>query len=175
MNSMKRLSIMALMLVIGAVQGCSQQKDTKVVDLAQFKVDTAQALQQRIDERNEKLRADFLQFKKIESIAFSDQSELDVNNLKTLSLHLVSRNALKSSKESYCKMMNQYFADIYHLGHFNLPLISQIQIPQTQSKDLPNYFADAEHYYQFIIQEHTTYKQVQEAMGLGCNLRSALK
>ncbi len=43
----------------------------------------ATTLQQRFEQLNQKLANDFAQLKKMESLAFSDQSALDVTNLKT--------------------------------------------------------------------------------------------
>ena len=71
-------------------------------------------------------------------------------------------------------MMNGYFAEMYHLGHQNLSLIGQLQLPHAQYEDLAKSFANADQFYDFILNRYTSYRQAQEIMGFGCNLKEAL-
>ena len=165
------LSTLALGLTLTA---CSQEPEKVEVDPAQYQVKNAQELQQRFDTLNQKLATDFSQFKKVESIAFEHQFPLDVNNLRTLNQHLVASTALKSSKMAYCDMMNGYFAEMYRLGHYNLNLVNDIQLPNTEKEDLKANFSTADQFYTFILDRYTSYRQVQQTMNYGCNLKAAL-
>jgi len=42
------------------------------------------------------------------------------------------------------------------------------------ASNLKSKFANADAFYNFVLEEHTTYKQAQLGMGFGCNLRGAL-
>ncbi|MDM1324653.1 hypothetical protein [Acinetobacter pseudolwoffii] len=163
----------SLALLIG-LTACSKEPQKPVVDPVKYQVQTAQELQQRFDALNSQLAQDFQKFKKLESIAFSHQFPLDVNNLQTLNRHLVSSTALKPSKIAYCDMMNAYFADMYRLGHYNLELVDDIQLPNAANENLKDNFSNADHFYTFILDCYTTYRQVQQTMGYGCNLKAAL-
>lgn len=163
----------SLALLIG-LTACSKEPQKPVVDPVKYQVQTAQELQQRFDALNSQLAQDFQKFKKLESIAFSHQFPLDVNNLQTLNRHLVSSTALKPSKIAYCDMMNAYFADMYRLGHYNLELVDDIQLPNAANENLKDNFSNADHFYTLILDRYTTYRQVQQTMGYGCNLKAAL-
>ncbi|PJI30559.1 hypothetical protein [Acinetobacter pseudolwoffii] len=163
----------SLALLIG-LTACSKEPQKPVVDPVKYQVQTAQKLQQRFDALNSQLAQDFQKFKKLESIAFSHQFPLDVNNLQTLNRHLVSSTALKPSKIAYCDMMNAYFADMYRLGHYNLELVDDIQLPNAANENLKDNFSNVDHFYTFILDRYTTYRQVQQTMGYGCNLKAAL-
>ncbi|UBX51418.1 MULTISPECIES: hypothetical protein [Acinetobacter] len=163
----------SLALLIG-LTACSKEPQKPVVDPVKYQVQTAQELQQRFDALNSQLAQDFQKFKKLESIAFSHQFPLDVNNLQTLNRHLVSSTALKPSKIAYCDMMNAYFADMYRLGHYNLELVDDIQLPNAANENLKDNFSNVDHFYTFILDRYTTYRQVQQTMGYGCNLKAAL-
>ena len=163
----------SLALLIG-LTACSKEPQKPVVDPVKYQVQTAQELQQRFDALNSQLAQDFQKFKKLESIAFSHQFPLDVNNLQTLNRHLVSSTALKPSKIAYCDMMNAYFADMYRLGHYNLELVDDIQLPNAANENLKDNFSNVDHFYTFILYRYTTYRQVQQTMGYGCNLKAAL-
>ncbi|ENU63557.1 MULTISPECIES: hypothetical protein [Acinetobacter] len=163
----------SLALLTG-LTACSEQPQKPVVDPAKYQVQTAQELQQRFDALNVQLAQDFQEFKKVESIAFAHQFPLDVNNLQSLNQHLVSSTALKPSKIAYCDMMNSYFADMYRLGHYNLELVDDIKLPNAKNENLKANFSDADRFYTFILDRYTTYRQVQQTMGYGCNLKAAL-
>ncbi len=163
----------SLALLTG-LTACSEQPQKPVVDPAKYQVQTAQELQQRFNVLNVQLAQDFQKFKKVESIAFAHQFPLDVNNLQSLNQHLVSSTALKPSKIAYCDMMNSYFADMFRLGHYNLELVDDIKLPNAKNENLKANFSDADHFYTFILDRYTTYRQVQQTMGYGCNLKAAL-
>ena len=157
------------------LSACSSSEQHKApVDPQQYKVQDAASLQQRFETLNQQLSKNYQAFKKTNNIAFSDQSVLDVNQLKTLDQNAVSRTSLKPVKQAYCEMMNGYFAEIYHLGNQNLNLIGQVQLPNMQAEDLEKSFANADQFYDFILNRYTTYRQAQEIMGFGCNLKAAL-
>ncbi|MDK1683661.1 hypothetical protein [Acinetobacter terrestris] len=154
---------------------CSSSEQHKApVDPQHYKVQDAASLQQRFETLNQQLSKDYQAFKKTNNIAFSDQSVLDVNQLKTLDQNAVSRTSLKPVKQAYCEMMNGYFAEMYHLGNQNLNLIGQVQLPNMQAEDLEKSFANTDQFYDFILNRYTTYRQAQEIMGFGCNLKAAL-
>ena len=71
--------------------------------------------------------------------------------------------------------MNGYFAEMYRLGHYNLELLDQIQLPQAQQENLKQNFANADNFYDFILNRYTSYRQVQQTMNYGCNLKAALQ
>ncbi|MCO8042277.1 hypothetical protein OC498_06355 [Acinetobacter bohemicus] len=166
--------LMSLALVVGLTACTAEQQPKDRVNPVQYQVKTAAELQQRFNTLNVQLAQDFQQFKKVESIAFSHQLPLDVNNLQTLNQHPVSRTALKSSKLAYCDMMNAYFAEMYRLGHYNLDLVHAIQLPNAKEEDLKKNFSDSDQFYSFILDRYTTYRQVQQTMNYGCNLKAAL-
>ena len=136
---------------------CSSSEQHKApVDPQQYKVQDAASLQQRFETLNQQLSKDYQAFKKTNNIAFSDQSVLDVNQLKTLDQNAVSRTSLKPVKQAYCEMMNGYFAEMYHLGNQNLNLIGQVQLPNMQAEDLEKSFANTDQFYDFILNRYTT-------------------
>lgn len=154
---------------------CASEKQPQAeIDPASYIVKDADELQQKIDLLNKHLAQDYQQFKKKEYIAFSDQSALNTADLKTLDLHAVSATSLKPTKEGYCKMMNTYFNELYRLGHYNLNFVDAIQMNHAPKENLKQKFENADQFYTFILDEHTTYKQAQQIMGFGCNLRAAL-
>jgi len=165
------LSILALGLILTA---CSQEAPKVEMNPDQYQVQSAQELKQRFDDLNIKLAKDFSQFKKVESIAFAHQFPLDVNNLQTLNQHLVASTALKPTKIAYCDMMNGYFSEMYRFGHYNLNLLKDIQLPKAGQENLQANFADADQFYTFILDRYTSYRQVQQVMNYGCNLKAAL-
>ena len=157
------------------LMGCSKTEDAKpIVNASQYTVDNAEALQKRFVQLNEKFAIDFKQFKQNESIAFAHQLPLDVNNLKTLNMHLVASTSLKPTKIAYCDLMNGYFAEMYRLGHYNLQLMKDIKLPNADKEKLQQDFSSADSFYDFILNRYTTYRQVQQVMGYGCNLKEAL-
>lgn len=154
---------------------CSSEKPQKaVIDPAVYRVKNADELQQKINLLNQQLAQDYQNFKKKEYIAFSDQSALDTNDLKTLSLHAVSSTSLKPTKEAYCTMMNTYFNELYRLGYYNLNLLNDVKMNNAPQVDLKHKFENTDQFYTFILEEHSTYKHAQQLMGFGCNLRGAL-
>ncbi|WP_434082365.1 hypothetical protein [Acinetobacter terrae] len=154
---------------------CSSSEQHKTqIDPQQYKVQDVASLQLRFETLNQQLSKNYQAFKKTNNIAFSDQSVLDVNQLKTLDQNAVSRTSLKPVKQAYCDMMNGYFTEMYHLGNQNLNLIGQVQLPNMQAEDLTKSFANADQFYDFILNRYTTYRQAQEIMGYGCNLKAAL-
>jgi hypothetical protein len=169
-----KLRLAAVMMMLGLTACSAEQEPKPVVNPKNYQVENAQQLQQRFDALNTKLAADFAQFKKVESIAFSHQLPLDVNNLQTLNQHPVSRTALKPSKVAYCGMMNGYFAEMYRLGHYNLDLVDKIKLPHAEKENLKTSFASADQFYTFILDRYTSYRQVQQTMNYGCNLKAAL-
>ena len=157
------------------LSACSSSEQYKTqIDPHKYKVQDAASLQQRFETLNQQLSKNYQAFKKNNNIAFSDQSVLDANQLKTLDQNAVSRTSLKPVKQAYCEMMNGYFAEMYHLGNQNLSLIGQVQLPNMQAEDLEKSFANADQFYDFILNHYTTYRQAQEIMGYGCNLKAAL-
>lgn len=163
-------------LIVSVVfAGCSKPEDAKpVVNASQYTVDNAEALQKRFVQLNEKFAVDFKQFKQDESTAFAHQLPLDVNNLKTLNMHLVASTSLKPTKVAYCNLMNGYFAEMYRLGHYNLQLMKDIKLPNANKENLQQDFSSVDSFYDFILNRYTTYRQVQQVMGYGCNLKEAL-
>lgn len=172
---MKRIAAAAVFFS-ALFTACTNQEPQqfKAVNEAAYAAKDAQDLQQKINQLNKQFSEDFKRFKRTESLAFSDQSVLDVNNLKTLNLHTVSSTSLKPSKEAYCKMMNAYFNELYRLGHFNLNKLDGVKMNNAPASNLKSKFANADAFYNFVLEEHTTYKQAQLGMGFGCNLRGAL-
>lgn len=71
-------------------------------------------------------------------------------------------------------MMNGYFAEMYRLGHYNLNLVDKIQLPKAENEDLKSNFASSDQFYTFILDRYTAYRQVQQTMNYGCNLKAAL-
>ena len=154
---------------------CSSSEQAAVkLDITQYQVADAGVLQQRFNHLNQQLSEDYQLFKRNNNIAFSDQSILDVNQLQSLHLHAVSRSSLKPVKQAYCEMMNDYFVQMYYLGHQNINLLSQTQWPKIKNQDLIKDFSSADQFYDFILNRYTHYRQAQEIMGFGCNLKEAL-
>lgn len=167
--------ILATLVSSVVVSACSSSEQQKIhIDPKKYKVQDAASLQQRFETLNQQLSKDYQAFKKSNNIAFSDQSVLDVNQLQTLNLHAVSSTSLKPVKQAYCQMMNRYFAEMYQLGHQNLNIIGQVKLPHAQAENLSKNFADADQFYDFILNRYTSYRQSQEIMGFGCNLKAAL-
>ncbi|MGE8559837.1 MAG: hypothetical protein ACN6NJ_02650 [Acinetobacter sp.] len=167
--------ILATLIASLILSACSSSEQNKIqISPEQYKVQDIASLQQRFDGLNQQLSLDYQAFKKSNHIAFSDQSVLDINQLKTLDQHAVSRTSLKPVKQAYCDMMNGYFAEMYHLGNQNLNLIGQVQLPNMQAEDLTKSFANADQFYDFILNRYTSYRQAQEIMGFGCNLKATL-
>ncbi len=155
------------------MMGCSKP-EPKQVDLNQYKVQSVNELQQRIDALNTQFADDFSQFKKKESNAFAHQFPLDMTNLNSLNQHLVASTSLKPTKVAYCDLMNGYFTELYRLGHYNLDLLDQITLPNANKENLKSNFSNADQFYNFIMDRYTTYRQVQQTMGYGCHLKGAL-
>lgn len=171
-----KLFLAATVFMTVMLTACSaNEQEKKTVNPQSYQVADTAALQQRFEQLNQKLASDFTQLKKVESLAFSDQSALDVNNLKSLNQHFVASTALKPAKVAYCDVMNGYFAEMYHLGHFNLDKVGAVKLPNAGNEDLTQVFANTDQFYDFIINRYTTYKQAQETMQYGCNLKAALK
>ena len=167
--------VLATLILSVVLSACSSSEQQKIqIDPQKYKVQDAARLQQRFESLNQQLSKDYQAFKKSNNIAFSDQSLLDVNQLQTLNLHAVSSTSLKPVKQAYCQMMNGYFAEMYQLGHQNLNIIGQVKLPHTQGEKLSKNFADADQFYDFILNRYTSYRQAQEIMGFGCNLKAAL-
>ena len=165
------LGIAAVSLLFVA---CSNEQVQVKVDPTQYQVKSAQELQQRFEALNSKLTLDFAQFKKAESNAFAHQYAFDANELKKLNMHLVASTSLKPTKIAYCNMMNGYFVEMYRLGHFNLNLINDVKLPNSQNENLKNNFSSTDQFYNFILDRYTSYRQVQQTMNYGCNLKAAL-
>ena len=167
--------ILATLISSVIVSACSSSEQQKIqIDPQKYKMQDAASLQQRFESLKQQLSKDYQAFKKSNNIAFSDQSLLDVNQLQTLNLHAVSSTSLKPVKQAYCQMMNGYFAEMYQLGHQNLNIIGQVKLPHAQGENLSKNFADADQFYDFILNRYTSYRQAQEIMGFGCNLKAAL-
>lgn len=167
--------VLATLILSVVLSACSSSEQQKIqIDPQKYKVQDAASLQQRFESLNQQLSKDYQAFKKSNNIAFSDQSILDVNQLQTLNLHAVSSTSLKPVKQAYCQMMNGYFAEMYQLGHQNLNIIGQVELPHAQGENLSKKFADADQFYDFILNHYTSYRQAQEIMGFGCNLKAAL-
>lgn len=171
---MKRIAAAAVFSSVLFTACSNQEPQQPAVNEAAYAAKDAQDLQQKINQLNMQFSENFKRFKQAESLAFSDQSALDVNNLKTLHLHTVSSTSLKPSKEAYCKMMNAYFNELYRLGHFNLNKLDGVKMNNAPASNLKSKFSNADAFYTFVLEEHTTYKQAQLGMGFGCNLRGAL-
>ena len=171
----KPFSLLTLVMSIAFV-GCTQNDvPKKSVDIKAYQVSDVAQLQKRFEQLNAKLTTDFQHFKQVESIAFAQQSPLDANNLKTLNMHLVASTALKPTKIAYCDLMNGYFVEMYRLGHYNLALVNDLKLPNAEQENLAQDFASPAQFYDFILNRYTTYRQVQQVMGYGCNLKAALK
>lgn len=165
----------ATLIASVAFIGCSKTEEVKpVIDESKYKVADVATLQTRFEQLNKKLSLDFKQFKKDESIAFAHQLPLDVDNLKTLNMHLVASTSLKPTKVAYCDLMNGYFTEMYRLGHYNLNLVKELKLPNVAQENLQQDFSSADLFYDFILNRYTTYRQVQQVMGYGCNLKEAL-
>ena len=158
------------------LSACSSSEQNKIqIHPEDYKVENVAQLEQRFETLNQQLSRDYQNFKKNNAIAFSDQSIFDVQQLQTLDLHAVSRTSLKPVKQAYCKMMNDYFVHMYYLGHQNINLLSQTQWPKIKNQDLIKDFSSADQFYDFILNRYTHYRQAQEIMGFGCNLKQALQ
>lgn len=167
--------IYAAVFLCAVLTACTQdQKPQAEIDAAAYRVQNTQDLQRKIDQLNAQFSKDFQNFKKTESLAFSDQSVLDVNNFKTLHLHAVSSTSLKPTKDAYCKMMNAYFNELYRLGHFNLNVLDGAVLNGKAQTGLKPKFAAADAFYAYALDDYSSYKQAQQIMGFGCNLRDAL-
>ena len=167
--------VLATLILSVVLSACSSSEQQKIqIDPQKYKVQDAARLQQRFESLNQQLSKDYQAFKKSNNIAFSDQSLLDVNQLQTLNLRAVSSTSLKPVKQAYCQMMNGYFAEMYQLGHQNLNIIGHVKLPHAQGENLSKNFADADQFYDFILNRYTSYRQAQEIMGFGCNLKAAL-
>lgn len=166
-----RLGIVAASFLLLA---CSNDQEEILIDPTQYQVKTPVELQQRIDQLNHQLETDFLAFKKKEMNAFAHQFPLDSNNLNTLNQHLVASTSLKPTKVAYCDLMNSYFSDLYRLGQVNLNLLDQIELSNAKNENLKVIFSNSDEFYHFILDRYTTYRQVQQTMGYGCNLKAAL-
>ena len=70
--------------------------------------------------------------------------------------------------------MNGYFNELYRLGHYILNLLPAIKMNNAPKTGLKQKFENADQFYKFILDEHSSYKQAQQVMGFGCNLRGAL-
>lgn len=167
-------TISSVLLCTLLLMACSKPPAKIEINSADYQVQSATQLQQRFDALNAKLASDFVRFKQVESNAFSHPFALDVHNLQTLNQHVPAGSSLKSTKVAYCTLMNDYFAQMYHLGHYNLHLVAQIQLPNTKNEDLNANFSSADQFYHFILDRYTSYRQVQQMMGYGCNLKAAL-
>src|SRR5690606_28786579 len=166
--------LLSLALVAGFTPCTAQHQPDARVSPLQYHVNTAAELHQRFNTPNAQLAQDLQQLREVDSIAASHQIPLDIHNLQTLNQHPGSRTALKSSKLAYCDMMNAYFAGMYRLGHYNLDLVPAIQLPNAKEEDLKKNFSDSDQFYSFILDRYTTYRQVQQTMNYGCNLKAAL-
>lgn len=167
--------ILGTLILSSMLVACSSSEQAAVkLDTTQYQVADAGVLQQRFNHLNQQLSEDYQLFKRNNNIAFSDQSILDVNQLQSLHLHAVSRSSLKPVKQAYCEMMNDYFVQMYYLGHQNINLLSQTQWPKIKNQDLIKDFSSADQFYDFILNRYTHYRQAQEIMGFGCNLKQAL-
>lgn len=167
--------ILVTLILSTMLVACSSSEQAAVkLDTTQYQVADAGVLQQRFNHLNQQLSEDYQLFKKNNNIAFSDQSILDVNQLQSLHLHAVSRSSLKPVKQAYCEMMNDYFVQMYHLGNQNLDLMPQIQLPHVSAQNLAKDFSSAAAFYDFVLNRYSSYRQAQEIMGLGCNLKHAL-
>ncbi|RKG31103.1 hypothetical protein D7V32_09470 [Acinetobacter tianfuensis] len=139
-----------------------------------YSVQNASQLQQKIADLNVKLADDYMQMKQMYGYAFSNTFALNADDLKTLNAQAVSATALKPVKEHYCSMMNGYFNELYRYGHFNQNLMDDVVLNNASAVGLADHFKNAASFYQFVMEEHSTYKQAQQLMGFGCNLRGAL-
>ena len=167
--------ILVTLILSSMLVACSSSEQAAVkLDTTQYQVADAGVLQQRFNHLNQQLSEDYQLFKRNNNIAFSDQSILDVNQLQSLHLHTVSRSSLKPVKQAYCEMMNDYFVQMYHLGNQNLDLMPQIQLPHVSAQNLAKDFSSAAAFYDFVLNRYSSYRQAQEIMGLGCNLKHAL-
>lgn len=170
---MKLIAAAAVLSVMMA--GCTEPKPEQVqVDINKYRVNDAPALQARLDELNAKLVQEYAQMKHQNAYAFADGSALDASDLMTLNMQAVSATALKPVKENYCAVMNNYFNELYRLGHFNIQLLPDVQIKHAPQQNLAQTFLNAQNFYQFILNDYSSYKQAQQQMGLGCNLLAAL-
>lgn len=168
--------ILATMVSSVLLAACSAQESNQIkINTEDYKVPDATHLQQRFETLNQQFSLDYQNFKNDHQIAFSDQSIFDVNQLQTLHLHAVSRTSLKPVKQAYCKIMNGYFVQMYHLGHQNLDLVPQLQLSSLNGQDLSQEFSGADPFYDFILNRVSSYRQAQEIMGYGCNLKQALQ
>ncbi len=178
LNVRKRMKPLLWTTLIASIvfTGCSKTEEAKtVVNESQYKVKDVATLQTRFEQLNGKLATDFKKFKQTESMAFAQQLPLDVNNLKTLNMHLVASTSLKPTKLAYCDLMNGYFTEMYRLGHYNLQLVKDVKLPNAGNENLQTNFSSSDQFYDFILNRYTTYRQVQQIMGYGCNLKEALR
>lgn len=171
------MKLLLITTVISAVLlvGCDNQNQQKeAINASDYKVKDVASLQSRFEQLNSQFSTNFTNFKKVESLAFAQQHPLDVNDLTTLNMHLVASTALKPTKIAYCDLMNHYFVQMYRLGHFNLDLVQGVKLPNAKNENLKADFSTPEAFYDFIMNRYTTYRQVQQVMNYGCNLKGAL-
>jgi hypothetical protein len=172
---MKPLVLTTLAVGMFLTACSNSEPEKKQVDAKAYQVSNAAELQTRFDQLNTQLKTNFKQFKQVESIAFAHQNPLDVTDLKTLNMHLVASTALKPTKVAYCDLMNGYFSEMYRLGHYNLKLVKNIKLPKAEKENLEQNFASKDQFYDFIMNRYTTYRQVQQIMGYGCNLKENIE
>ena len=170
-------AVLSSVLLAACSNGETSKTDgSKAMDVsaAAYTVQDAAKLQQRIAALNAELANSYQQMKRQNAYAFSDSSALNADDLTTLNVQAVSATALKPVKENYCTVMNGYFNELYRLGHFNLNLLDGIAMANAPKTGLRQQFENADTFYRFILEQHTSYKQAQQLMGFGCNLRAAL-
>ena len=170
---MKRIFLGAVALSV-LFAGCSSQDSSVKIQADAYRVSDQTALNAKLDHFNQQLETSFANFKKTHYSAFSTQNAVSVKNLNQLHMHAVSATALKTTKQAYCEMMNGYFADIYRLGYFNSTLLGHVNILNVDLEHAQSTFSSANAYYNFVMEQATTYRQAQQIMNFGCNLKSSL-
>ena len=167
--------IVLLAVLTAGLMACTDQQPVVKVNAADYQVADQTSLENRLQARNTQFAEDFTAFKKAHSQAFSTQKPVTEADLKKLHMHAVGATALKPTKEAYCSMMNGYFSDIYRLGHFNLAYIETVAVLNGAGEDAQENFANPEAFYNLVMERATTYRQAQQLMGYGCNLKAALQ
>ena len=171
---MKKTWALLVVITTGLI-ACADQKTSVQVNAADYQVADQATLEKRLQARNAQFAEDFTAFKKAHSHAFSTQKPVTEAELKKLHMHAVGATALKPTKEAYCSMMNGYFSDIYRLGHFNLAYIQNVTVLDRAAEDAQENFANPDAFYKLVMERATTYRQAQQLMGYGCNLKAALQ
>ena len=162
-------------VLMAGLTACSTEDKIPTVNAADYQVTDQASLHVRLQQLDQKFAQDFQGLKQQHNTAFSTQKTVTAQDLQQLHMHAVSTTSLKETKEAYCAVMNGYFSEVYRLGHFNLSHLANLKLLNVQPQDAQEDFANPEAFYNLVMDRATTYRQAQQTMGFGCNLKAALQ